>query len=86
MKWIRWKIYPRHVQSKGIKIPSLLKFCGSLGKKLLHERVGESRIEEWSKYVVNEKRQNFNILDDTPLGGKGPRSRSESDVSWMILV
>ena len=32
---------------------------GSLGKKILNERFGESELEEWSELVGNEKRRFF---------------------------
>ena len=42
-----------------IHLLALLKIWESLRKKLLKERVGKSKFEEWSKHVVNEMRKVF---------------------------
>ena len=58
---IRRETYPRSILSEGIQILSFLTIWGSLGKKSLNERVGESNLEEWSKCVVDEKNQTFRL-------------------------
>ena len=45
--------------SKIVQIPSLLTIWGSLGRKMLKERVGGSKFEEWSKLRVNNMWQVF---------------------------
>ena len=42
--------------SEFIELPVILTMLGSLGKKMLNKRVGESNIEDWSKLFVNEMR------------------------------
>ena len=44
-----------YILSEGIQITDLLTMRGSLGKKLLDEKVSESNLEEWLKFVVNKK-------------------------------
>ena len=56
MNCISQETDPGYVLSEGIQLPALLKMWGSLGKKLLNKRVGESKLEEWLKFIVNEKR------------------------------
>ena len=51
----------RYKPSEVIQLPSLLTMWGSLGKKISKNRVGESKIEEWSKRVLNDTRQGFCI-------------------------
>ena len=59
MNCISQETDPGYVLSEGIHLPALLKMWGSLGKKLLNKIVGESKLEEWLKFIVNEKRKFF---------------------------
>ena len=52
-------IASRYKPCEVVQLPALMTRWGSLGKKILKERVGESKIEEWSKRVLNETRQSF---------------------------
>ena len=61
MNWIRQENDPRYILSEFIQLPSLLTMWGSLGKKIMNGRVGESNIEEWYKCFVNEMRRIFCI-------------------------
>ena len=69
MNQIRWETVLSYVLSEGIQLRSLLKIWGLLGKKMLNERVDESKIEEWSKYVVNERRRVF-VYEREAIGKK----------------
>ena len=63
MKLIRRENDQRYVHSEVIQLLDLLKMWGSLGKKLLDEKVSESNLEEWLKFVVNKKEIICCILD-----------------------
>ena len=54
---IRREIGPRYVLNEVIKLPYLLTMLGSLGKKMLIERVVEAKLEEWLKLIVNDMKQ-----------------------------
>ena len=54
-----------------IELLSLLKIWGSLGKKILKEKVGESKLEEWTKYVFSEMSRIFRICAIGCLVEKG---------------
>ena len=61
---------PSYVLSEGIQLLELLIICGSLCKKCLNKRFGESKLEEWSKYVGNEKKRIF-VYDQYAIDKKG---------------
>ena len=45
-----------YIMCEGIQLLPLLTMWGSLGKELLNERVGETRLEDCLKFGVNKKR------------------------------
>ena len=55
--------------------PAPIDNVGSLGKKMLNDRVDESKIEKWSKRVVNEM-----YISEIILVRKGPRLKNVRDL------
>ena len=53
----------RYKPSEVIQLLSLLTMWGLLGNKMPKTRVGELKLEEWLKRVVNETRRIFHIQD-----------------------
>ena len=61
----------RYKPSEVIQLLSLLTMWGSLGNKMSKNRVGELKLEEWSKHVLNDMRQVFCIWVIGRLEEKG---------------
>ena len=61
----------RYKPSEVIQLLSLLTMWGLLGNKMPKTRVGELKLEEWSKHDLNDMRQVFCIWAIGRLEEKG---------------
>ena len=61
----------RYKPSEVIQLLSHLIMWGSLGKKISKKIFGKSKLEEWSKHVLNDMRQVFCIWAIGHLEEKG---------------